>query len=154
MGSIFTNEKNVLENFLQFNELQDDDVVVTVGNTKIKSNNENITFKDFTNQQMMLQNCEYFVNHGGLNSVYESIYYGIPQLCYPMQQEQKMYSKIVQKKKVGIYMKKFDNKYFKKIKNKNNVERLSEMKKIIRKYDGTEEAYKLVKSYFFDENLK
>lgn len=148
LGSIFTSNKQDLDRLTKLEEFSASKAVITVGNANIEEKNSNIKLVQFTNQLDMLKNCKYFINHGGLNSVYESIYYGVPQICYPQQQEQKMYSKIVQRKHVGLLMKKIDNKYLNKIKSGKYTSKLSFMSERIKSYDGTKEAVKIIKEYF------
>ena len=149
LGSIYTENQKALKNIINFNELQNKTLVITTGNVNIDNNNANINLVDFTNQQKMLENCKYFINHGGLNSIYESIYYGVPQICFPMQQEQRLNSLIVQKKRLGLYMKTLDNKYLIKIKNKTNTKNLEKLSAVFRKYDASQQVLNILNNYFF-----
>ena len=150
LGSIFTENQKALETIINFSELKNKTLVITAGKIKMENGSPNINLVEFTNQQKMLGNCKYFINHGGLNSICESIYYGVPQLCFPMQQEQKMSALIVQKKRVGIYMKKLDNKYLIKIKNKAYTKNLERMSAIIRSYDASQLVLNIINNYFFN----
>lgn len=148
LGSIFTSNKEELDKITKLKEFNSSKAVITIGNANLMEKNSNVQLAKFTNQLEMLKNCKYFINHGGLNSVYESIYYGVPQLCYPQQQEQKMYSKIVQRKRVGLFMKKMDNQYLSRLKSGKYTTKLNWMSERIKSYDGTEEAVKIIKEYF------
>ena len=55
-----------------------------------------------TNQLALLPKTGLFVNHGGLNSVYESLYFGVFQICIPQQEEQRLTARLVEKKKLGL----------------------------------------------------
>lgn len=148
LGSIFTSNKDELNRITKLEEFNDSNAVITIGKANLSVSNQNIRLADFTNQIEMLKRCKYFINHGGLNSVYESVYYGIPQICYPQQQEQKLYSKIVQRKHLGVYMKKIDDKYIRKIKKEKNISNIGSMRDKIKSYDGTEKASQIIKEYF------
>ena len=148
LGSIFTSNKKELYRLTKLRGFSDNKAVITIGKANLENSNPNIKLIGFTNQIEMLKRCKYFINHGGLNSVYESIYYGVPQICYPQQQEQKLYSKIVQREKIGIYMKKIDDKYVKKIKSDKYKSKIALMNKRIKSYDGTEDASKIIEEYF------
>ncbi len=149
-GSILSGNKKALETIKSFKELKNKTAVVTVGNKKCESGNENITLVDFTNQYKMLENCKYFMNHGGLNSIYEGIYYGVPQICFPMQQEERLNSLIVQKKKLGLCMRKLDNKYLAKITNKRYTKNLEKMSALFKSYDASALVLNIVNEFFFD----
>ena len=62
----------------------------------------------------LCRNTELFINHGGIHSVYESIWYKVPQICTPNQTEQEVNAKIVQKKKCGIYVKRLNERRLEK----------------------------------------
>ena len=88
-----------------------------------------------------------FINHGGLNSVYESIYLNKKQICIPMQEEQRFNALICRHKKIGGYVKKYTGlgKQLKEIEKWNkNSEKYS---KIFKSYDGTKLAYEIIDKY-------
>jgi len=42
----------------------------------------------FVDQHEILCHCDYFISHGGLNSIKESIHYQVPMLIYPLEGDQ------------------------------------------------------------------
>lgn len=120
--------------------------IMSVGGSNIKGS-PNITLVKKTQQIALLENCNMFINHGGLNSVFESIYCGVPQIIIPRTRETKTIGKKVARMKAGISLKEFDEKEVKKfIKNldtyKANVKKCQE---IFRKYDATQTSVRLIK---------
>lgn len=68
------------------------DVILSIGEQisiddlgKIPSNFE---VKIHVNQQVVLQDVDVFITHAGMNSVNESLYYGVPMGLFPQQSEQ------------------------------------------------------------------
>jgi len=77
--------------------------------------NEKLIIKDFVNQENVLKSAFLFINHGGMHSVYESIWYNVPQICIPNQTEQESNARTVQKIKCGMYVKKLDERKLEKM---------------------------------------
>ena len=110
-------------------------------------NKENITLARYTNQKELLSHCKIFINQGGLNSIYESIDAGTFQICIPQQEEERLNALIVHKHKLGFCLKKFEINELKKCIEKyetNEIykKNIEKYRKIIKSYDGTEEAIK------------
>lgn len=146
LGSILTENKDFFDNILNSNYLKNKKVIINVGNLELNSKDKNIKLVKYTNQLELLKKCDLFINHGGLNSVYESVYYSVIQICIPQQEEQRMTAKIVKKLGLGMYFPNYDEVKFRKFegkinKYKDNVKKFSE---IIKKYDGTKEAINIV----------
>ena len=142
LGSIFNEKEDVLNKIVNCDLLKNKKTIISVGKLQIKSSN-NIEFVKSTDQISLLPNIDLFINHGGLNSVYESLYFGKFQICIPQQEEQKMTSIIINKKKIGIYTKNFDNINIDKIESCKNsyIKNIEKYKNIIISYDGTQIAF-------------
>lgn len=111
-----------------------------------RTDSPNITYAEHTEQLALLPHVKLFINHGGLNSVYESIWFGVPQLCIPMQEEQKMTSIIAERKGLSVYLKSVDEDSIRKAVAKakslsNNIKHFSG---IMRSYDGTALAVRII----------
>ena len=145
-GTIFNERKSELQKLIDYYSKKDNKVILSVGNSKLVNNSENIVIEKKVNQIELLPKCDYFINHAGLNSVLESIYYKVPQICIPMQEEEKFVAKIVDKKKLGIYMKNGLND-LEKIRNFKNSYEIKKMSEILKKYDGTNLAVDIIENY-------
>ncbi len=51
---------------------------------------DNVIIKSHINQLEVLKHCDAFVTHGGMNSVNEALYFGVPMCLHPFQVEQDM----------------------------------------------------------------
>ena len=147
-GTIFDENKKYLQKLIDYLDGKDSKTIISAGNTPdLINTNENIIIETKVNQVKLLPNCDFFINHAGTNSVLESIYYEVPQICIPQQEEQKYVAKIVQRKKLGIYMKKYNENDLEKIKIFKNSNKIKEMSKILKKYDGTSLAVNIICEY-------
>ena len=141
LGSIFTENIDLLNKIVNSELLKNKKSIMSIGNLKI-NNSKSVEFVKSTDQLSLLPNIKLFINHGGLNSIYESLYFGKFQICIPQQEEQKMNAIIVNNKKIGLYVKRIDNL------NKNKIEKCKEIykknidnyKNIIKSYNGTKIA--------------
>jgi len=66
---------------------------------------ENFQVRNSVEQIIVLQSTDVFVTHCGMNSVNESLYYGVPMVLYPQHEEQGMVAKRVADLKAGIFLK-------------------------------------------------
>ena len=109
LGTVNNKNNDFYKNCIQaFKEL-DIDVVMSVGkNTDIKSLGDipnNFCIKSSVNQIEVLQNSDVFITHCGMNSVNESLYYGVPMVLFPQHSEQKMVCYRVSNLEAGIILK-------------------------------------------------
>ena len=108
-------------------------------NTDIKSLGEipnNFCIKNSVNQIEVLQNSDVFITHCGMNSVNESLYYGVPMVLFPQHSEQKMVGQRVSDLGAGIILK------------RNNIKDIKNMTlEVIDNNKYKENAIKLSKSF-------
>jgi len=77
----------------------------------------NIYIENYVPQIEVLKRASLFISHGGMNSVNEALYFGVPLLIFPQQPEQVMVAKRVEELGAGICItkKEIDSEYlFKK----------------------------------------
>ena len=110
LGTVNNKNNDFYKNCIKAFENSDFDVVMSVGkDTDINSlghipNNFNV--KNSVNQIQVLQNTDVFITHCGMNSVNESIYYGVPMVLFPQHSEQRMVGNRVSQLEAGIILKK------------------------------------------------
>ena len=154
LGTIFTENKGLLNKIIKNDFVKNKKTIINIGKLNMVSNKENIELVSYTNQIELLKKCKLFINHGGINSIYEAISNEVFQVCIPQQEEQKMNAKIIAKKKIGIYMKNINLKKMKKIDKIIEVrkKRLSYYSNVINKYDGTKNAIQEIKKLLKDRD--
>jgi MGT family glycosyltransferase len=64
----------------------------------------NFIVKNFVPQLDILQRIDAFITHGGMNSVHEGLYYGVPMIVIPQQAEQSGVGTQVQKVGAGLLL--------------------------------------------------
>jgi len=105
------NNKNIkfYKNCVKAFETCDFDVVMSVGKDTVIEDlgyiPENFQVRNSVEQIIVLQNTDVFITHCGMNSVNESLYYGVPMVLYPQHEEQGMVAKRVADLKAGIFLK-------------------------------------------------
>lgn len=62
---------------------------------------QNIQLYSFVPQLEVLKNCDLFITHGGMNSVNEAIYFGVPMLVLPVGNDQPAVAKRVEELGLG-----------------------------------------------------
>lgn len=65
---------------------------------------ESVIVRQYVNQISVLERASVFVTHGGMNSVNESLYYGVPMVLFPVVQEQAINAERVAQLGAGIAM--------------------------------------------------
>ena len=141
LGSIFTENSELLNNIVNNELLKGKHTIISVGNLQM-DNLPNIEFVKSTDQLALLPQLDLFINHGGLCSVYESIYFGIFQICIPQQEEHRLTAQMVEKRKIGIRVENINSlniKKLEKFRNK-NIHKLKKYQQIIKSYDGSQLA--------------
>ncbi|MEZ4518937.1 MAG: glycosyltransferase [Chloroflexota bacterium] len=64
----------------------------------------NFVVRNYVPQLEILQRVDAFVTHGGMNSVHEGLYYGVPEVVVPHHTEQLLNGKRVAQTEVGILL--------------------------------------------------
>jgi MGT family glycosyltransferase len=118
----------------------DVDVVMSVGkDTNIEGLGkipDNFQVKNNVDQISVLRNTDVFITHCGMNSVNESLYYGIPMILFPQHSEQMMVANRVNDLGAGIML------------NKNKVKFIKEkVIQVINNNEYKENANKLAQSF-------
>lgn len=153
LGSIFAARTGELERILETPLFRGKKVIVSAGyaaaDLQKRRGRERLSFVRRTNQLALLPKTGLFVNHGGLNSVYESLYFGVFQICIPQQEEQRLTARLVEKKKLGLCcprprgwseaeLRRAELKY------RPQIERYQ---RILRSYDGTAKALRCIQEF-------
>ncbi|SJP35196.1 Oleandomycin glycosyltransferase [Clostridioides difficile] len=147
LGTI--NNKNVsfYKNCINAFKDSDVDVIMSVGrSTDIESLGNipnNFKVKNSVEQITILQKTDVFVTHSGMNSVNESLYYGVPMVLFPQHSEQRMVANRVVHLGAGIMLKEDKSESIKKA-----------VFQVINDNEYKENATKLSKSFYNAEGSK
>lgn len=92
LGTVNNRNRQFYQNCMKALKDSNRSVLISIGeNTKISDFGEipkHITIKNSVNQIEILSHAEVFLTHGGMNSVNESLYFGVPMVLFPQQSEQ------------------------------------------------------------------
>ena len=150
LGSIFAARTGELERILETPLFRGKKVIVSAGyaaaDLQKRLGRERLTFVRRTNQLALLPKTGLFVNHGGLNSVYESLYFGVFQICIPQQEEQRLTARLVEKKKLGLCCPRprgWSEAELRRVELKYRP-RIEHYRRILRSYDGTARALRCI----------
>ncbi len=69
---------------------------------------DNVIIKEHINQIEVLKHCDLFITHGGVNSVNESLFYGVPLCVHPFQMEQEENAERIVELNCGIRINKLN----------------------------------------------
>lgn len=84
-------------------------VIISIGKktdiTQLKPAPEHILLRDYIPQLEVLKKADVFISHGGLNSVSEALYYGVPVIPIPLSNDQPAVAKQLAELGAGIELK-------------------------------------------------
>lgn len=107
LGTVFnTNEKllqAVIEQFGQRSRQENFRVVLVWSGDRVFP--ENFIVRPFVDQNEILRHASLFLTAGGMNSIHEALYFGVPCLLYPQQGEQLLNARQIEKLGFGRILK-------------------------------------------------
>lgn len=108
LGTLFNADAAFFRNcFEAFGDL-DARVIMSIGSnvsqTSLGPAPANFNVQRFVPQLEVLQQASAFVTHGGMNSVSESLYYGVPVVVIPQMSEQELVGRRVEQLGAGLYL--------------------------------------------------
>lgn len=110
MGTVINNNAGFYHNCIKAFANTDFQVIMSVGNltdmTKFKNLPKNIFVYQNVDQIAVLSKADVFISHCGMNSVNESLYYGVPLVMFPQTPEQGGVANRVSQLKAGVMLKK------------------------------------------------
>jgi MGT family glycosyltransferase len=112
MGTVNNDMLPLYKNCIKAFENTDYQVVISIGNlvspADFEKLPENIEIYNFTDQIAVLKKADVFLTHCGMNSVSESLYFGVPLVMLPQTKEQSGVAQRVLQFSAGIKLEKTD----------------------------------------------
>jgi len=109
LGTVLNQNKDFYQNCIKaFADSRYDIMMSVGGKTEIDSLGripDNFTVKQYVDQTAILQKVDVFITHCGMNSVNESLYYGVPLVLFPLHSEEKVVANRVAELSAGIKLK-------------------------------------------------
>ena len=110
MGTVVNNDVKFYHDCIKAFGNTNYQVIMSVGNLvdmkEFENLPENISVYQNVDQIAVLSKADVFISHCGMNSVNESLYYGVPLVMYPQTPEQGGVANRVNQLKAGIFLKK------------------------------------------------
>lgn len=108
LGTVLKGAVSFFQNCVDAFSQEDVDVIISVGKKfdvkKLKNISSNIHIYPSVPQLQVLQMADVFVTHGGMNSVSESIVYGVPMVVIPFVSDQPVNARCIEKLGAGKKM--------------------------------------------------
>ena len=109
MGTINNNCLEFYEKCIEALEDPDFKVVMSIGKkvdmASMREIPDNFIVKDYVPQIEVLKKADVFISHGGLNSISEALYYGVPVVAVPQVNDQHMVTRRLVELGAGIVLK-------------------------------------------------
>ena len=109
LGTVLNKKDSFYRNCMEALKGENMDVIMAVGSrTDIPSLGDvpsNFTIYPRVDQLQVLQEASVFITHCGMNSVSESLYFGVPLVLFPQQPEEGAVARRVRELGAGIFLK-------------------------------------------------
>lgn len=157
LGTISKNKK-IIETCIKTYSNKDCSVLISLGN-KINKNDfkntaENIYLYSYVPQLDVLKKCDLFVTHGGMNSVNEAMFFGVPMIVCPQFSDQFLIAKQVESLNLGItiFKSQFNESVLREktkyiLSNNKINQSVLNNKKTFNKNDGLKESVELIQQF-------
>ncbi|MFD1849729.1 macrolide family glycosyltransferase [Oceanobacillus bengalensis] len=114
LGTVLNQNIKFYQNCMKAFEDKEYEVVVSVGKrieiSSLGHIPDNFVIKNEVDQIAILQKADIFITHCGMNSVNESLYYGVPMVLYPLHSEQRVVANRVSELGAGMKLKRMRTK--------------------------------------------
>lgn len=105
LGTIVNNAKSFYRKCIRAFEREDVHVIMSIGSVvnkdKLGKIPDNFSICSFVPQLEVLENTDVFITHGGMNSITESLYYGVPMIVIPFITDQPLNAKRIEELQLG-----------------------------------------------------
>ena len=107
MGTIWKDSYKIEDLVEALGDLGGALVISGIDENHTYDNHDKVILKSHINQLEVLKYCDVFVTHGGMNSVNEALYWGVPMCLHPFQVEQEIVADRVVELQCGLRIDRF-----------------------------------------------
>ncbi len=111
LGTVFNANLDLLKTLMNVLSTTKYKVIVSTGKNDVIYRDlrgfrvgSNIHICKFVNQLDVLSKASLFITHGGMNSIYEGLYFGVPMIVIPQMQEQRFNAHRIQELNAGLLL--------------------------------------------------
>ena len=153
LGTVLNQNQKFYRNCIKALSKKNYDVVISVGEkTEISTLGkipDNVKVENRVNQLAVLQRADVFITHCGMNSVNESLYFGVPMVLFPQHSEQGLVADRVAELGAGLKLKGKKEKYLEKavvevLENPSYQENAQKLSETFQKAGGAKEAANVI----------
>lgn len=144
MGTVFTDRVEELVDLFDREEFAEKKTMLISPKAIDKKLPAGVDVEHWVVQLDLLPHCKAVINQGGANSVYQAMYFGIPQISIPIQEEQRQMACMVRRLGCGVYLKKYDVEQVAQAMKKLPALSIKRAQDIVRSYDGTANAVEII----------
>lgn len=112
LGTVLNKQQDFYQNCIQALQNLDVDIIMSIGEqielSQLGNIPHNFVIEKRVAQIEVLQQTDVFLTHCGMNSVSESLYFGVPMVLFPQHGEERMVANRVQELGAGIFLEKKD----------------------------------------------
>ena len=105
LETIVNNATSFYKKCIRAFEHENVQVIMSIGNSVSKDRfgkiPDNFSIYSFVPQLEVLENTDIFITHGGMNSITESLYYGVPMIVIPFMTDQPLNAKRIEELHLG-----------------------------------------------------
>lgn len=159
LGTIVNKAKSFYKKCIKAFEHENVTVIMSIGNAvKVESLGtipNNFHIYTFVPQLEILKEADIFITHGGLNSVTEALYYGVPMVVIPFMTDQPVNAKQVENLKLGkmVEYKQITSEYLRQttisvLNNQNIFKNIRNIQKKIQAVHGNQYGADLIIGYY------
>ena len=109
LGTVLNQNKDFYRNCIKAFADSEYEVMMSVGNktdiAALGTIPDNIKVRNYADQIAILKNADVFITHCGMNSVNESLYFGVPMILFPQHSEQRAVAERVAELGAGVKLK-------------------------------------------------
>jgi MGT family glycosyltransferase len=109
LGTVLNQNKDFYQNCIKAFADSGYEVIMSVGNktdiAALGTIPNNIKIRNYADQIAILKNADVFITHCGMNSVNESLYFGVPMILFPQHSEQRAVADRVAELGAGVKLK-------------------------------------------------